>query len=176
MNPDSVNLSEFCTTQFWHLSLSKVQEQGLKCPTIPVCLRPKLKIPQGLSFPCCSLNVGPSMAIHRAKAWAVFTHQMAVLALPAEAPAKVLLFVFGCQPDLPNALSQTADISSPVSTSFIHQSSSQCCFMMCCKTTMLPWVCSAWLPHLSLLSLHTGTSSITASLELGVRTWSVLLP
>lgn len=29
----------------------------------------------------------------------------------------------------------------------------------------LPCVCSAWLPHLSLLSLHTGTSSITASLE-----------
>lgn len=29
----------------------------------------------------------------------------------------------------------------------------------------LPCMCSAWLPHLSLLSLHTGTSSITASLE-----------
>lgn len=40
----------------------------------------------------------------------------------------------------------------------------------------LPCVCSAWLPHLSLLSLRAGTSSITASLEPGVRAGSVLLP
>lgn len=40
----------------------------------------------------------------------------------------------------------------------------------------LPCVCSAWLPHLSLLSLRAGTSSITASLEPGVRARSVLLP
>lgn len=168
----------FFTTQFWHLFLSEAQEQGPKCPTIPVCLRPKLRIPQRLSFPCCSVffTHSPSMAIRGAKAQAVVTYQMAFLALPAEAPAKVLLFAFGCQPALPIALSQTADISSPVSMSFVHQSSSPCYFMMCCKTTTLPWVCSAWLPHLSLLSLHTGTSSITASLELRVRTWSVLLP
>ena len=140
LNPLSVNLSEFFTTQFWHPSLSKVQEQGPKCPTMPVCLRPRLKIPQRLSLPCCSafFTHSPSTAIHRAKARAVFTYRMAVLALPAEAPAKVLLFAFSCQPDLPNALSQAADISSPVSMSFVHQSSSHCCFMMCCKTTMLP--------------------------------------
>lgn len=103
MNPDPVNLSEFCTTQFWHLSLSKVQEQGPKCPTIPVCLRPKLKTSQRLSLLCCSMffSHNPSMTIHRAKARAVFTYQMAMLALPTEAPAKVLLFAFGCQPDLP---------------------------------------------------------------------------
>lgn len=113
------------------------------------------------------------MAIHTENQ--VFSYRMAVLALPAETPSKVLLFAFSCQPDHPS-LSQTADISSPASMSFVHQSSSQCCFMMCCKTTMLPWVCSAWLPHLSLLSLHTGPSSITASSELRVRTWSAVLP
>lgn len=73
---------------------------------------------------------------HRAKARAVFTLQKAVLTLPAEAPGKALLFGFACQPDLPSALSQPADISSPVSASFVHQSSRQCCFMMCCKTTL----------------------------------------
>lgn len=46
------------------------------------------------------------------------------------------MFGFSCQPDLPTALSQPADISSPVSASFVHQSSRQCCFMMCCKTTL----------------------------------------
>lgn len=121
------------------------------------------------------LNVLHPHPLHgRAKAQAVLYLPMAVLALPAEASAKVLLFAFACQPDLPNALSQPDDISSLVS-SFAHQSSSQSCFMMCCKTTMLSWVFSVWLPHLSLLSLHTGTSSITASLELGVRTESILL-
>lgn len=166
------------TTEFWHLS--KMQEQDPKCPIIPMCLRPRLKIPQRFFVSCVAQQSWPTaplwMAIHREKAWTVFSCRMAILALPAEAPAKVLLLAFCCQPELPSGLSQTADISSLVSMSFVHQSSSQCCFMMCCKTTMLPWVCSAWLPHLSLLSLHTGPSSITASSELRVRTWSAVLP
>lgn len=60
------------------------------------------------------------MAIHRAEAQAVFTYQVAVLVLPAEAPAKVFLLAFSCQPDLPKALSQTADISPPISMSLVH--------------------------------------------------------
>lgn len=156
-------------------------------PSFGICLLPKFrsKIPNAPSYlfvwdqdskylrgfvSCVAQQSWPTaplwMAIDREKAWTVFSCRMAVLALPAEVPAKVLLLAFCCQPDLPSGLSLTADISSLVSMSFVHQSSSQCCFMMCCKTTMLPWVCSAWLPHLSLLSLHTGPSSITASSEL----------